>query len=64
MRIKPQFVLEDLLKNYNSKKIMIIGHRATQYGLEHWIKGVFLKDIVTAPWKWQAGWVYEFKANK
>lgn len=54
--------LEDLLKNYDGKKVMIIGHRATQYGLEHWIKGITLKEVVTAPWKWQPGWVYELKS--
>ena len=32
--------LGDLLKNYDGKKVMIVGHRATQYGLEHWIKGI------------------------
>lgn len=51
--------LDDLKKNYSGKKIMIIGHRATQYGLEHWIKGIFLKDAVAAPWKWQPGWIYQ-----
>lgn len=56
--------LADLLKNYNGKKIVIIGHRATQYGLEYWIKGIPLKEAVTAPWKWQPGWVYEFNNLK
>ena len=51
--------LTDLLKNYSDKRVMIIGHRATQYGLEHWIKGVPVKDAVTAPWQWQPGWTYE-----
>lgn len=50
--------LEDLLKNYNGKKVMIVGHRATQYGLEHWIKGVSVSEAVTTPWKWQPGWEY------
>ncbi len=50
--------LEDLLENYDGKKVMIIGHRATQYGLEHWTKGVSVYDAVTAPWKWQPGWTY------
>ncbi len=50
--------LFDLLKDYNGKQVMIIGHRATQYGLEHWLKGVSLVDAVTAPWHWQPGWVY------
>ena len=53
--------LVDLLKNYDGKKIMIIGHRATQYGLEHWIKKVPLKEVVTAPWEWQPGWTYRFE---
>lgn len=52
--------LEDLLKKYDGKKIMIIGHRATQYGLEYWIKGVSIQKAVTDPWSWQAGWEYNF----
>lgn len=50
--------LKDLLKNYNGKKVMIVGHRATQYGLEHWLKGISVYDAVTAPWKWRPGWTY------
>ena len=52
--------LEDLLKKYDGKKIMIISHRATQYGLERWIRGVPLEVVVPYPWKWQAGWTYKF----
>ncbi|MDO8577072.1 MAG: histidine phosphatase family protein [Candidatus Daviesbacteria bacterium] len=58
--------LDDLKKRYDgppvgeaSKKVMIIGHRATQYGLEYWINGISLKDAVTAAWKWQPGWIYQ-----
>ena len=53
--------LRDLLKNYNGKKVMIIGHRATQYGLEHLINKFPLREVVTAPWKWQPGWVYRLE---
>lgn len=53
--------LDDLLKNYNNKKVMIIGHRATQYGLEHWIKGLSLEKIISAPWSWQPGWTYHLE---
>lgn len=53
--------LKDPLKDYDGKTVMVIGHRATQYGLEHWIKGVPLKDAVIAPWKWQPGWAYSLK---
>lgn len=53
--------LEDLLKNYNGKKIMIIGHRATQYGLDHWIKGKSLEELVNMTFKWQPGWLYNLE---
>ena len=53
--------LEDLLKKYDGKKIMIIGHRATQYGLERWTRGVPLGVVAPYPWKWQTGWKYKFE---
>src|SRR3989339_470049 len=52
-RIK-QF-LSELAGEYNGKRVMVIGHRATQYGLEHWINGVPLPETVIAPWQWQTG---------
>ncbi len=54
--------LKELLKNYDGKRVMIIGHRATQYGLEHWIKGIPLQEVIPAPWKWQQGWIYHLKS--
>ncbi len=53
--------LDDLKRDYDGKRVMIIGHRATQYGLEHWIKGVSVLDAVTAPWQWQPGWEYDYE---
>lgn len=54
--------LKDLIKNYDGKKVMIIGHRATQYGLEHWIKGISLQEVIQSPWKWQPGWIYKLES--
>ncbi len=51
--------LHDLLRDYDGKKVMIIGHRATQYGLERWINKTPLEIIIPAPWKWQPGWTYQ-----
>ena len=53
--------LQDLLRDYDGKKVMIIGHAATRYGLEHWVKGLPLEEVIPAPWKWQPGWVYELE---
>ncbi|MGF7229639.1 MAG: histidine phosphatase family protein [Candidatus Saccharibacteria bacterium] len=56
--------LEDLRKSYDGKTVMIIGHRATQYGLEEHITGIELADVVTAPWQWQPGWKYELQGGE
>ena len=42
--------------------VLIIGHRATHYGLEHWLNGVSLVDAVRVPWVWQPGWEYRLEA--
>lgn len=52
--------LDDLAKNYDGKRVMIIGHRATQYGLDNLIKGVPLETLVRSHFKWQPGWEYKF----
>ena len=54
--------LQDLCKKYEGKMVLIIGHRATQYGLEEFIEGRRLTDIVVAPWQWQPGWKYSLRS--
>lgn len=51
--------LDDLKRDYDDKTVMIIAHRATQYGLEHILNKVPLAETVAAPWNWQPGWRYE-----
>ncbi|MES2408675.1 MAG: histidine phosphatase family protein [Patescibacteria group bacterium] len=51
--------LDELAKNYVGKRVMIIGHRATQYALDFYIKNIPLEQSVSTPFKWQAGWEYE-----
>jgi broad specificity phosphatase PhoE len=38
--------------------MLLIGHRATSYALEHLLNGRPLADVVGAPWRWQPGWRY------
>lgn len=53
--------LQHLLRDYDGKTVLIIGHRATQYGLEEWINRIPLQQAVLAPWKWQPGWKYTLR---
>lgn len=50
--------LEYLKTNFEDKTVMIIGHRATQYGLEHHISGKTIEQCVSDPWTYQPGWKY------
>lgn len=54
--------LKDLLKDYDGKRVMIIGHRATQYGLDNIINGVSLEKLTATHFNWQPGWRYEMKS--
>ncbi|MAG36846.1 MAG: histidine phosphatase family protein [Dehalococcoidia bacterium] len=51
-------LLQEMVEPYTGQRIMIIGHRATQYALEHWLNGIPLEEAVVAPFQWQPGWTY------
>jgi 2,3-bisphosphoglycerate-dependent phosphoglycerate mutase len=36
----------------------VIGHVATYFGLEHYLNGANVDDLVAHDFVWQAGWVY------
>jgi len=54
-----QSFLDDLARFHAGQTVMVIGHRATQYGLEHLIQDRPLLEAVMAPWSWQPGWTYK-----
>jgi len=59
--VRMKSFLDDLKENYDRKKVMLIGHRATQYGLENIILAKSLNEVISAPWSWQPGWEYELR---
>jgi broad specificity phosphatase PhoE len=50
--------LADAATTFAGQRMLVIGHRATFYALEHLFKGVPLVDVVTSTWQWQPGWTY------
>jgi len=50
---------KELKEKYPKKTILVVGHRATQYGLDTLIKGKTLKECLNTPFKWQLYWEYE-----
>ncbi len=50
--------LDDLRRDYDGKRVMVIGHRATQYGIQNIIEGTPYETLVSMKFKWQPGWGY------
>ncbi len=51
--------LGDLPLRWNDQRILVIGHVATRWGLDHFIGGVRLEELVEQDFAWQEGWEYQ-----
>lgn len=50
--------LDDLPLRWSGQRVLIIGHVATRWALEHVIDGIPLEHLVAAPFGWRPGWEY------
>lgn len=50
--------IEDLPSRWAGKRVLVIGHVATRWGLEHYLARVALEELVEAGFTWQEGWEY------
>lgn len=48
----------ELKEKYHDKTILVVGHRATQYGLDT-LTGKTLEELLSTPFKWKSYWEYE-----
>jgi broad specificity phosphatase PhoE len=51
--------LEDMPSRWNGTRVLVIGHVATRWGIDHALNGTSLEDLATADFEWQEGWEYE-----
>jgi len=51
--------LADLSLRWNGQRILVIGHVATRWGLDHFLGGVPLEDLIEQDFAWQKGWEYQ-----
>jgi 2,3-bisphosphoglycerate-dependent phosphoglycerate mutase len=42
----------------DGERILLIGHVATRWGLDHFLNGTPLEELVDEPFAWQKGWEY------
>jgi broad specificity phosphatase PhoE len=50
--------LDDLPLRWEGKRLLVIGHVATRWGLEHHLAGAPLEELVRADFAWREGWEY------
>jgi broad specificity phosphatase PhoE len=50
--------LYDVARAWDGSRVLVIGHAATRWALDHLLRGVPLEDLVGAPFDWQEGWDY------
>jgi 2,3-bisphosphoglycerate-dependent phosphoglycerate mutase len=48
----------DLPARWPEQRVVVIGHLATRWGLDHFIKGVPLEELLAAEFTWRPGWEY------
>ncbi len=53
--------LADLPLRWSGQRVLVIGHVATRWGLEHWINGTPLETLAREDFTWQAGWEYQIR---
>ena len=54
--------LSELRVSRDRKRVLIIGHVATRWALDHVVHGIPLEELIDAPFAWQEGWEYELGA--
>ncbi|MGO9857170.1 MAG: histidine phosphatase family protein [Acidimicrobiales bacterium] len=53
--------LSDLPLRWEGQRILVVGHAATRFGLEHLLSGEDLEEVITADFGWQEGWEYRLE---
>jgi broad specificity phosphatase PhoE len=48
----------DFLQTISDQRVVLVGHRATYYTLEHLSANISFEKLVRTPWHWQPGWKY------
>jgi 2,3-bisphosphoglycerate-dependent phosphoglycerate mutase len=50
--------LADLPLRWNGQRVLVIGHNATRWGLDHYLGKIPLEELVHRESAWQEGWEY------
>jgi broad specificity phosphatase PhoE len=51
-------LVRDLPSRWDGTRVLVIGHIATRWALEHYLAGVSLEALEAEEFEWQPGWEY------
>jgi 2,3-bisphosphoglycerate-dependent phosphoglycerate mutase len=54
--------LDDLQLRWTGERVLVIGHVATRWALDHFINGEALEELIAAEFAWKEGWEYRLRA--
>jgi 2,3-bisphosphoglycerate-dependent phosphoglycerate mutase len=54
--------LEELARTSDGQRVVLIGHVATRWALDHVVDARPLEELVDAPFEWREGWEYTLRA--
>ncbi len=50
--------LQELAETRDHERVLVIGHVATRWALDHFVSGTPLAELVYASFDWREGWIY------
>lgn len=56
-------LLGDLLPRWAGRRVLVIGHLATRWGLDRALAGRRLEDLLDEDFAWRAGWEYRLDST-
>ena len=55
--------LQELVETHDDERVLVIGHVATRWALDHFVNRASLIELMEAPFDWREGWVYRLDAT-
>lgn len=56
--------LRDLPIRWQDQRVLVIGHTATRWALDHLLKDLTLEDLIDSDFIWREGWHYRSRDNR
>jgi 2,3-bisphosphoglycerate-dependent phosphoglycerate mutase len=56
--------LDDLPLRWAGQRVLVVGHGATRFGLDHFLDGRSLEELIEASFAWQEGWEYRLEVSE